>query len=311
MYTGPITSELIRDSVIAVPPLARHDDATLAPEANHAIVRHITAGGVTTLLYGGNANFYNVSLGEYDGLLAMLADIAGESDWIIPSAGPAFGTMMDQAALLKQHDFPTAMVLPPTAAFTPSGFEAGFRQFVEAYGKPSVLYIKNDGVLEVDQVRKLYDDGLVSWVKYAIVREDWSKDDYLKALTEAVDPNFVVSGIGEQPAIIHLQDFGIGGFTAGCVCVAPSLSAQMLRAIVANDIDEAERLRAIFQPLENLRNDINPIRVLHDAVALAGIAETGPALPLLSNLTTDQQGLVRAAATDLLAADQASKEAIR
>jgi hypothetical protein len=33
-----------------------------------------------------------------------------------------------------------------------------------------------------------------------------------------------------------------------------------------------------------MRNEINPIRVLHDAVRLAGIADTGPLLPLVSPL---------------------------
>ncbi len=304
MYQGPITPERIRQSVIAVPPLARHADQSLNVEANRAIVEHLRSGQVTTFLYGGNANFYNVSVGEYDGLLSMLEKIAGDQDWIVPSAGPAYGTMMDQAAILKQHAFPTAMVLPPAFAFTPSGVETGFRKFVEAYGKPSVLYVKNEGVIEVDQVKRLYDDGLVSWVKYAIVRDDPRHDDYLKALADAVDPRFIVSGIGEQPAIVHLRDFGVGGFTAGCVCVAPGLSAQMLAAIARGDFDEAERLRKIFEPLEDLRNAISPIRVLHDAVALAGIADTGPALPLLSNLDEAQQQQVREAATALLDADQ-------
>ena len=38
----------------------------------------------------------------------------------------------------------------------------------------------------------------------------------------------VISGIGEQPAIIHLRDFELGGFTSGCVCINPRLSAESL-----------------------------------------------------------------------------------
>lgn len=308
MYTGAITPDRIQSSVIAVPPLSRHDDLSLNVEANRSIIQHIGNGGVTTFLYGGNANFYNVSLSEYDNLLTMLSQVAGDDHWIIPSAGPSFGVMMDQAAILKQHAFPTAMVLPPAFAFTPTGVETGFRKFVDAYGKPSVLYIKNKGVIEVDQVRKLYDEGLISWVKYAIVKDNPAEDDYLKTLTDAIDPKFIVSGIGEQPAIIHLRDFGLGGFTAGCVCVAPSLSAQMLRAIADGQFDKAEQLRQVFVPLEDLRNNISPIRVLHDAVELAGIAQTGNALPLLSNLNDEEKNQVRQAAVALLAADKTTKE---
>jgi dihydrodipicolinate synthase/N-acetylneuraminate lyase len=303
MYTGPVTPERIAESVIAVPPLARHDDLSINRDENTKLIRHIEDGGVTTLLYGGNANFYNVSLAEYDELLGVLAEAAaaakGKGTWVIPSAGPAFGTMMDQAAVLKNHAFPTAMVLPPSAAFTPGGVEEGFRRFVEASGRPAVIYIKDEGRIEVEQVKRLFDDGLISWVKYAIVRENTADDDYLRRLIDAVDPRFVVSGIGEQPAIVHLRDFGLGGFTSGCVCVAPSLSMDMLAALRAGDDERAEKIRETFRPLEDLRNAINPVRVLHEAVSLAGIAESGPILPLFSGLPADSRDAVQKAAREL------------
>jgi dihydrodipicolinate synthase/N-acetylneuraminate lyase len=115
-----------------------------------------------------------------------------------------------------------------------------------------------------------------------------------------VDPKIIVSGMGEQPAIIHLRDFGLVGFTSGCVCVRPDMSRDMLEAILAGDFDQAETIRSEFEGLEDLRNQINPIRVLHDALALCGIAETGPALPLLSNLKASDKPAVEAAARALL-----------
>ncbi|MCG8583158.1 MAG: dihydrodipicolinate synthase family protein [Pirellulales bacterium] len=301
MFTVTLTPELIASSVISVPPLARDANLAVQRDENRKLIRHIEEGGVRTLLYGGNANFYNIPLGEYDELLGFLAEAAGENTWVIPSAGPAYGTMLDQAAILRNHAFPPAMVLPPAFAFTPDGVEVGFRKFVEAYGRPAVLYVKNEGVIEPDQVKRLFDDGLVAWIKYAIVREDTSQDEYLRRLVDIVDPRFIVSGIGEQPAIIHLRDFGVGGFTSGCVCVAPGLSMDMLAAIKAGNIDQAESIRETFRPLEDLRNAISPIRVLHDAVSLAGIADTGPILPLLSNLSDEQRSEVKDAASALLA----------
>lgn len=301
MFTDRITPELIASSVIAVPPLARNADLVVDRDENTKLIRHIEAGGVRTLLYGGNANFYNVPLGEYDELLGFLAAAARDETWVVPSAGPAFGTMMDQAAVLRNHAFPTAMVLPPAVAFTPEGVENAFRRFVEAYGRPAVLYIKNDGVIDVEQVKRLFDDGLVSWIKYAIVRDAPSTDDYLRQLVDTVDPRFVVSGIGEQPAMVHVGDFGVGGFTSGCVCVAPKLSTDMLAALKAGDRDGAELIRQTFVPLEDLRNAISPIRVLHDAVTLAGIADMGPVLPLLSNLADEHRDVVQQAASALLA----------
>lgn len=302
MQTTPVTSEHLRKSVIAVPPLARTNDLVFDPVENTRLIRHIEAGGVSTLLYGGNANFYHIALSEYHNILASLAESAAADTLIIPSVGPAYGTMMDQVAVLKDFDFPTVMILPHTILTTPEGVETGVRHFAEALGKPIVLYIKYDNYLEPQNARRLVDDGLVSWIKYATVRDNPAEDSYLKELTSIVDPGIIVSGIGEQPAITHLRDFGITGFTAGCVCIRPDLSQQMLTTIQAGDFELAEKLRQGFEELENLRNGINPVRVLHDAVSLSGIANMGPALPLLSNLSESEKEQVTTAAKNLLKA---------
>ncbi|MCB1228889.1 MAG: dihydrodipicolinate synthase family protein [Verrucomicrobiae bacterium] len=300
MQTSPVTPERLRSSVIAVPPMARDADLKFAPGENAKIMRHIEAGGVDILLYGGNANFYHIALSEYAHVLAGLVEAAGENSLVIPSVGPAWGTMMDQAKILGDFEFPTVMILPMQGLTTSAGVATGVRRFAEAFGKPIVLYIKFDGFIDPADAAALVDDGLVSWIKYAIVREDPLNDPYLSELVNLVDPQLIVSGIGEQPAIIHLRDFGINGFTAGCVCVRPDLSQQMLEAIVAEDYERAELLRAGFRPLEDLRNEINPVRVLHEAVALAGIADTGPALPLLSGLAPAESERVKSAAIELI-----------
>ena len=104
-----------------------------------------------------------------------------------------------------------------------------------------------------------------------------------------------VGQIGVDP----LQ-FKLVGFTSGCVCIRPELSTRMLRAVQSRDFDEAEAIREQFAPLEQLRNDIHPIRVLHEAVALAGIAETGPILPMLSELSDAERDAVRQAVATLI-----------
>ena len=115
--------------------------------------------------------------------------------------------------------------------------------------------------------------------------QDPSQDAFLGDLVNAVDRNIVISGIGERPAIDHLTKFGLKAFTSGSVCVAPGLSMSLLRAIKRGDMAEAQRLRALFIPLEDQRDAHSPLRVLHDAVRLAGICDTGPMQPYLSNFT--------------------------
>jgi dihydrodipicolinate synthase/N-acetylneuraminate lyase len=307
--TQAVTFTDLAASVLAVPPLARRPDLTLDRAANGALIRHLEAGGVSTLLYGGNANFYNIALAEYEGLLDHLAETAAPATWVIPSVGPDFGKMMDQAAVLRRCAFPTAMVLPQTFPMTPAGVETGLLRFAEAFGKPIIVYLKAEGYLTPAGVKRLVDAGIVAAIKYAIVREDPRRDGFLGDLVELVDRRYIVSGIGERPAIVHLRDFGLQGFTTGSGCVGPRGSTALLAALKAKDYLRAEAVRAPFIPLEDLRDALSPIRVLHEAVRLAGIADTGPMLPLLSNLEPEHHERVKKAATDLLAADRAVEPA--
>ncbi len=308
MNTAPITAATLATSVVAVPPLARNADLTLNRAENLKLIRHIEAGGVSTFLYGGNANFYNIAVSEFEELLAFLEESVAPTSVVIPSVGPMYGTMMDQARILAKTKYPTAMVLPAIFGATSAGVETGVRKFVEVSGKPAVLYIKDLNYITPEGAARLVNDGLISVIKYAIVRAseaETAADPYLTRLITLVDRSLIMSGIGEQPAIIHLRDpgnFKLGGFTSGCVCVAPKLSMDCMRAIHAKDWTEAERIRALFKPLEDLRNAHSPIRVLHEAVRLAGIADTGPILPLLSNLDVEHHANVAAAAKALLEA---------
>ena len=60
-----------------------------------------------------------------------------------------------------------------------------------------------------------------------------------------------------------------------------------------------------FLPLEDCRDSYSPIRVLHDAVTLAGIADMGPVLPMIAGLEAAERPAVKAAAAALLAHDRA------
>ena len=160
------TNADLHNSVIAVPPLCR--DADLHPSAaeNARLIRHIEAGGVSTLLYGGNANFYNIAVSEYEAVLDQLEAAAAPNTWIIPSAGPYFGTMMDQAAILARRKFPTAMVLPTVAVSSPEGVRAAVLKFVGKAGVPVVLYMKDPGYVTLEVVKSLVEAGAISWIKY-------------------------------------------------------------------------------------------------------------------------------------------------
>ncbi|MEI2415596.1 dihydrodipicolinate synthase family protein [Orrella sp. JC864] len=306
MKTSAFTAADVAASVLAVPPLARHADLSLNVAANQALIAHMQAGGIKTLIYGGNANFYHVGMGEYAAILDMLAQCAGADTWMVPSAGPDYGKLMDQAAVLRDYGFPTVMVMPYRGVASADGIATGVRRFAERLGKPVLLYIKDEDYLPVETVGAMMDEGCVGLVKYAVIRQQPAQDEYLRALAARVDPRLIVSGIGERPAIDHLRAFGLGSFTTGSGTIAPSASMALLRAIQAGDWQGAQALRQRFLPLEDIRDAHGPIAVLHDAVTLSGIAPMGPMLPMLSNTDPSLAASLRSAACGLLEQERAA-----
>ena len=131
---------------------------------------------------------------------------------------------------------------------------------------------------------RLVADGVCVAVKYAVVRDDPAHDAYLDGLLRRVDRERVVSGIGERPAVVHLRDFGLPGFTTGSGCIAPRLSSALLEAVTPATGRRPRRFARSFMPLEDLRDAWGPARVLHHATDLAGIARTGPIPPFVSPL---------------------------
>jgi dihydrodipicolinate synthase/N-acetylneuraminate lyase len=300
MNVSPIVESEFASTVMAVPPLARRADLSLDVAENQKLIRHIERGGVRTLLYGGNANFYHVAVSEYRELLDMLAESAGPDTRVIPAIGPDFGKMLDQARILAQTSYRTAMVLPLAGFTTPEGVEAGLKRIVDAAGIPLTLYIKSESYLDVDTLARLVDGGTLAAVKYAIVRENPADDPYLRRLLQSVNPARVVSGMGERPALIHVRDFGLAAWTTGSGCIASRSVAELLRAVRESREADAQRIYDAFMPLETLRDNISLIRVLHDAVTFSGIADMGEILPLLSATPKEHHAAVRAAAQALL-----------
>ena len=305
MKTTPVTPADLSASVIAVPPLARRADLALDAEANRALIRHLESGGVRTLMYGGNANFYHLPVSEYAATLDFVARAAGTDTWVIPSAGADYGKLMDQAAILRDLAFPTAMALPFGKPSNDSGVATALRRFADRLGKPIIAYVKGTGYVEPATLGALAKDGVLCAIKYAIVREHPSDDPYLADLVEQVDKGLVISGIGERPAIVHWRDYGLRAFTSGSVCVAPRGSMRVLALLKAGHYEEAAKIRAAYMPLEDQRDALGPIRVLHDAVTLAGIADMGPILPMVSNLAPAERAAVQPIAKALLAHDRA------
>ena len=304
MKTDAVTVADLRRSVISVPPLARTADGKVSTAENRKIVAWLAEGGVSSFLYGGNANFYHLAMAEYAEVLDLIAEIAPEDGWMIPSVGPDFGKALDQVAVLKSYPFPTAMALPMASPTKPAGVATGFRRLADAFGRPIVAYVRAEGYFTPRDISALIADGAVCSVKYAVERKDPLEDRYLAALIDAAGTDRLVSGIGERPAIAHWTKFGIRAFTSGSVSIAPHLSTAVHAALGAGDTQTAERLRETFLPFEDQRDNHSPIIVLHEGVREAGIAATGPMQPYLADLDDVSRRPVGEAARRLYAENQ-------
>jgi dihydrodipicolinate synthase/N-acetylneuraminate lyase len=303
--TTPVTPADLAASVFAVPPLARRADLSLDAAAQLRLTRHIEAGGVSTLLYGGNANLYHMGLREYPAFLDMIESISAPGTWIIPSAGPDFGKLMDQAAILRTRHFPSVMLLPMAFPAMPGGVAQAVQRFAEAIARPVILYLKTDQQMHVADIARLVDAGLVCGIKYAIPRADPADDPTLGALLDAVDRRLVACGLAERTALTHLMQFGLASYTSGGVCIAPRLATALLQAARSGDAATARRLRAAFMPLELQRETTNVFATLHAAVSLSGIADLGHCLPMLEPIGADAIDTLRGIVADLVDAEAA------
>jgi dihydrodipicolinate synthase/N-acetylneuraminate lyase len=294
--------------VIPVPPLARNNDAgrTINAAENDKLLRHIAAAGITRFIYGGNAFLYHLTLREYESLLDWMAG-AGDDLLMIPSAGPSYGRLMDQAPLLRRYGFPCVMALPCGDPRDATGLERGLCEFAEASGCKLILYLKEennfgaDKMAGLDAVARMVAEGVCIAIKYAVVRMDPREDDYLQALLQRVDRKYVISGIGERPAVVHMRDWQLPAFTTGSGCIAPAGSQAIFESCRAGDYQVAERLRQDFIAVEDLRDAWGPARVLHAATELTNLANTGPTPPFISPLSVEQKSQLREPAAALAA----------
>ncbi len=306
----PADIERLLRGVIAVPPLALRADLTVDAAANRKLGRFLLANGIETLLYGGNANAYHLSLADYEAMLEAVMPLAGEGALVIPGTGPDWGKLQDQAPLLRRHGCPTAMILPQDRFAVPAGVERAIRGFVDSFGSAATLYLRSPHYLPPPAIARLLDEDVVCLVKYAIEANADGSDPFLGELTALAGTARIVSGDGEAPALRHLFDFGLQTFTSGTVCIAPRAVAAMRHAAREGNHPRAEALRDHFMPLDRVRRTHGPTAVLHDAVSLAGVAGMGPLAPMLANMDAALRDEVAAMVRALLTLERDGSEGV-
>jgi dihydrodipicolinate synthase/N-acetylneuraminate lyase len=293
-----------KTSVVAVPPIALTADLGIAAVANQTLARHISAGGVSILLYGGNANLYHFGLQRYAEALAMMADIATANTHVITSIGPDFGKMLEQAPLVERSGIRNVMLLPVAFPSDPTGVANGVRRIADRLGFGVILYLKRENYVAPDALATLVSERAVRFVKYAVERSDPANDPYLDAVISAIGRGLLASGMGETPIADHIGKRHLATFTSGAVCIAPEASSRLLALYRAGQWAEALAAAKPFLEFERVRARLGGIQVLHSAIGAAGIADMGPLMPMLSVVDTRNMDGVRRSVEALLAAEK-------
>ncbi|WP_428661028.1 dihydrodipicolinate synthase family protein [Reyranella sp.] len=306
MKTSDVTTADLLRCPLALPPMARTPDGGIALAEQVKILDWLRSAGVTTFLYGGCANFFNMGVRDYAATLDTIESLAQADDWVIPTIGPDFGKALDQVAILKDRSFPSAMLLP-LAPVSQSGVATGLRRLSDTMGKPLMVFFKSPEYVRAADLAVLLKDGVLCCVEYGVggSTDDKAEPFLAELLDRAGSADAIIDGAGERTITTHAR-FGLKGYTSGSGVVAPHLTMALLAAVKRGDLEEAGRLREHFLELEALRLTWGQIPVLHDAVRLAGISDTGPIGPFFAN-TTDEDALkaITAAATELRAASAA------
>ncbi|WP_010515300.1 beta/alpha barrel domain-containing protein [Komagataeibacter oboediens] len=303
MKTTEISPNDINAAIMALPPVARHGDGSFDLTENRRLNAWLRDGGVRSFMYGGVANLFNQPLSTYGALLDLIEDMAQPDEWVIPSIGADFGKAWDQVAILRERDFPTAILLP-FAPVNGNGVATGLRRLTDRLGKPLMVFFKDPAYLCVTDAAALIRDGVLCTIEYGIAADDDGTHPYLAQLVDVLgSPERIIDGAGEK-SIVATAGYGVRNYTSGSGVIAPRLSTQLHAAIRAGKMEEAERIASLFAPFEALRARISPIPVLHDGVRLAGIADTGVMGPFFASLTGREADEVRALAGSLLQHEQ-------
>jgi 4-hydroxy-tetrahydrodipicolinate synthase len=255
-------------------------------------LQRLIQGGVRLLVAGGNTGeFAALSESEVVETVRTHARVARGRARVI--AG--IGYRLEQAVELGRASIDAGadglMVHHPIHPYVS---ETGLVRYYESLAGalpdvPLILYVRGPQ-LSSDGVRRLARIGSIVGVKMGLA------DPERFARFVAASPNLAwVCGVAESWAVPFWRAGAIG-FTSGLANVAPERSLEVLHALKADDVAQAETLIDRLRPIEALRAggaDGNNVAVVKGAMDLIGLVGGGLRPPLSGLEPGDHAELVR------------------
>jgi dihydrodipicolinate synthase/N-acetylneuraminate lyase len=291
----------LADSVIAEPPMAWSADRTLNLKVNLALAEHMRAGGVRTVLYGGNANLSAFTLGQFEQAVELMGIVAQNSR-VIAAIGPELGRMLDQAGAVERSGLRNVLLLPVHHPADTHGTGDGVREIASRLGFGVIVDLCRENYLRPVTLAKLRDEGAVRLVRYSVRRDNPEDDSYLDRVIEVMGREQVFSGLGEAAALDHVGKRAMLTYASGAATIAPAAAMRLHASLRRGDLATARQLIRPFVEFARLGDMLGPIQVVHDGADMLGLGAMGPPLPMLSRVKTKFRDDLEAAVTALLKA---------
>jgi 4-hydroxy-tetrahydrodipicolinate synthase len=255
-------------------------------------LERLIRGGAQLLVAGGNTGeFAALSQDEAVEIVRAHARVAGGRARVIAGVGYRLDQAIELGRASLEAGADGLMVHHP---IHPYASEAGLISYYAALadalpGVPLILYVRGPQ-LTADGVRRLA--GIESIVGVKMGQPD---PERFAGFVGAAPELAWVCGVAEAWAVPFWRAGAIG-FTSGLANLAPERSLEVLAALKADDLAQAEALVDRLRPIEALRarrGDANNVAVIKAAMDLVGLAGGGLRPPLSALEPADHAELIR------------------
>ena len=291
--------------VVAIAP--RRSDFKVDLQGAYKNVRYLVERGVDFIMPAcGTGLVYDMSLQDYEAVVGTFVDAAGDEARVVPGIGPGFGRSLEMGRIAQSLEVAGVMIMPIVGPASAEGVFNGLREITKAVQLPTILYQRRLDIMPVSSVIRLCEMDNVVGLKYAV--ED---TEAFEAIAEkAGDRAAMICGMAEDPCITYMERGAIG-FSSGMANFVPRMSLTLLRTFASGDAVEAERLRALMVPFEDLRGERGArysTSALHAAMDYAGLAG-GPVIPFAADVAAEDLPRLNAMVGSLMEKERTLDEA--
>ena len=291
--------------VVAITP--RRSDFKVDLQGAYKNVRYLVERGVDFIMPAcGTGLVYDMCLEDYEAVVGTFVDAAGDEAWVVPGIGPGFGRSLEMGRIAQSLGVAGVMIMPIVGPASADGVFNGLREIAKAVQLPTILYQRRLDIMPVSSVIRLCEMDNIVGLKYSV--ED--TEAFEAIADKAGDRAAMICGMAEDPCITYMER-GAVGFSSGMANFVPRMSLTLLRTFVSGGTVEAERLRALMVPFEDLRGERAArysTSALHAAMDVAGLAG-GPVIPFAADVTVEDLPRLHAMVGSLMEKERTLNEA--